>query len=126
MRIRTIWELGLRVRDRRLELDWSQAQLADRVGVTRQWIMNLEQGNAGASLGQVLQVLEVMRLDLHIRNRRPRNSTGDASRPRRSVSYDDVAMFLDEVLQRTRDPEPEDERDEPPPQRTPLRRREPE
>jgi HTH-type transcriptional regulator/antitoxin HipB len=125
MRIRTIWELGLRVRDRRLELGWSQAQLADRVGVTRQWIMNLEQGNAGAALGQVLQVLEVMRLDLHIRNRRSRSSTGDTSRPRRSVSYDDVAAFLDEVLQRTRDPEHENEPSEPP-QRTPLRRREPE
>lgn len=121
MRIRTLVELGLRVRDRRLEIGMSQAQLADRVGVSRQWVMNLEQGNAGAALGQVMQVLDILRLDMHLRDRRTGTPTGEPRGPRRSVSYDDVAAFLDEVLARTRDPGPEDHE---PPRRTPLRRRE--
>ncbi|HEX6039333.1 helix-turn-helix domain-containing protein [Longimicrobium sp.] len=119
MRIRTLLELGLRVRDRRLEMGMSQAQLADRVGVSRQWVVNLERGNAGAALGQVMQVLDILKLDMHLRDRRTGRRTGEPRGPRRSVSYDDVAAFLDEVLSRTRDPEPEDGE---PHQRTPLRR----
>lgn len=124
MRIGTLVELGLRVRDRRRELGMSQTQLADRVGVTRQWVMNLEQGNAGAALGQVLQVLDILKMNLHLRDRRTGTPTGERRGPRRNVSYDDVAAFLDEVLSRTRDPEPDHPDDAPPP-RTPLRRLEP-
>jgi transcriptional regulator with XRE-family HTH domain len=137
MRIRTIWELGLRIRDRRLELGWSQAELADRVGTTRQWVVNLELGNPGAALGQVLQTMEVLGLRMDVRDRRRRNNPdGAPPRRRRNVTYDDVRSFLDEVVERARDPEAHDplpggglsaHDDVPlgePPPRTPLRRRE--
>lgn len=109
MRVRTIWELGLRIRDRRLELGWSQAKLADRVGTTRQWVVNLEMGNAGAALGQVLQTMEILGLRMDVRDRRSRKSA-DGSPPRRryNVTYDDVRSFLDEVVERARDPEGHD------------------
>jgi putative transcriptional regulator len=100
MQVRTIWEVGLLIRDRRLELGWSQAQLADRLGVTRQWVMSLEQGNAGAALGQVLQAMLVLGLVVDVRERRTRKGPGP--RPRRNVTYDDVSSYLDEVVERAR------------------------
>ncbi|HLM69127.1 MAG TPA: helix-turn-helix domain-containing protein [Longimicrobium sp.] len=100
MQVRTIWEVGLLIRDRRLELGWSQAQLADRLGVTRQWVMSLEQGNAGAALGQVLQAMLVLGLVVDVRECRTRKGSG---RPRRNVTYDDVSSYLDEVVKRARD-----------------------
>jgi HTH-type transcriptional regulator / antitoxin HipB len=135
MRIRTIWELGLRIRDRRLELGWSQAQLADRLGTTRQWVVNLEQGNPGAALGQVLQALAVLGLNLDVRGRRTRKDPGDASpRRARTVTDEEFRTLLDLILERARDPEasahdpplpgdPGAPLDQLPP-RTPLRRRE--
>jgi putative transcriptional regulator len=130
MQVRTIWEVGLLIRDRRLELGWSQAQLADRLGVTRQWVMSLEQGNAGAALGQVLQAMLVLGLVVDVRERRTRKGSG--GKPRRNVTYDDVSSYLDEVVRRARDGGARDPLDddadgsnpaegEAPP-RTPLRR----
>lgn len=112
MKIRSVQELGLRIRDRRQALGWSQARLADEVGATRQWIMSLERGNAGAALGQVMNVLAVLRLDLHVRE------PGATSQPgaHHSTSSEDAAALLNTVLQRTRDPS---DRMLP---RTPLRR----
>lgn len=136
MRVRTIWEMGLRIRDRRLELGWSQAQLADRLGTTRQWVNSLEQGNPGAALGQVLQAIEVLGLRLDVRDRR-RKGAEAPSRRSREMSDDEFYSYLDEVVRRAREPE-DDTSDpepggsgtstpEPPldplPPRTPLRRR---
>ncbi|HLS83014.1 MAG TPA: helix-turn-helix domain-containing protein [Steroidobacter sp.] len=61
---RTVRELGALMRDRRLELELSQEQLADLLGVQREWVIRLEAGNEGAELGLVLQTFEVLRLDL--------------------------------------------------------------
>jgi HTH-type transcriptional regulator/antitoxin HipB len=104
MKIRSLEDLGLRVRDRRLELDWSQGELAEKVGVSRQWVASLERGKPGSALGQVLQVLSVLGLDLEVRPRRPR--TG--ARPRLSagptLTDADVHLLLDDVLDRHRVP----------------------
>ena len=135
MRVRTIWELGLRIRDRRLELGWSQAKLADRVGTTRQWVVNLEMGNAGAALGQVLQTMEILGLRMDVRDRSRKSADGAPPKRRGNVTYDDIRSFLDEVVERARNPEGHDPLpdgdtsasaaplNELPP-RTPLRRRE--
>lgn len=134
MRVRTIWEMGLRIRDRRLEMGWSQAKLADRLGTTRQWVVSLEQGNPGAALGQVLQAMEILGLRMDVRDRSRRSADGAPPKRRHNVTYDDVRSFLDEVVERARNPEGHDPLDggtsaadaplnELPP-RTPLRRRE--
>jgi HTH-type transcriptional regulator/antitoxin HipB len=66
VRFTTPRELGLRVRDRRLQLGWSQAGLAKRVGMTRQWVIALEKGSAGAALGTVLRTLSELGLVLDV------------------------------------------------------------
>jgi HTH-type transcriptional regulator / antitoxin HipB len=60
-------ELGLRLRDRRLELRLTQVALAERIGVARSWVIRVERGNAGAEIGLVLKALAALGLDLDVR-----------------------------------------------------------
>ncbi len=57
MRIRNAREIGALVRENRLKLKWSQADLAEHVGVSRLWIVLLEKGKPTAHLGLVLRTL---------------------------------------------------------------------
>ena len=67
MLIHNARELGLRMRDQRLELGLSQAALAKRVGVSRSWVIQAERGNAGAEIGLVLRALAALGLELDVR-----------------------------------------------------------
>ena len=64
MRIRNAKEIGAFVRENRLKLKLSQAQLAERVGVSRLWIVNLEKGKSTAQLDLVLRTLDILGLSL--------------------------------------------------------------
>jgi HTH-type transcriptional regulator/antitoxin HipB len=66
MQINSIRDLSAAVRGRRLNLGLSQAQLAARVGVSRQWVGEFEAGKPTAELGLVLRLLHTLdlRLDL--------------------------------------------------------------
>lgn len=66
MHVRTPMEIGLLIRDRRRQLRLSQTELAERVGVGRQWIIAIEQGKARAELGLVLRTLAGLELRLSI------------------------------------------------------------
>ncbi|MGI8406021.1 MAG: helix-turn-helix domain-containing protein [Thermomicrobiales bacterium] len=49
--------LGEMVRARRLQLNWTQEDLAERVGKTQRWVSNLELGNVGQSRIATLKAL---------------------------------------------------------------------
>lgn len=66
MRIRTAIDIGLVIRDHRRKLGLDQRVLADRVGVSRQWIVEIEKGKPRAEIGLVLRTLETLGLDLII------------------------------------------------------------
>jgi HTH-type transcriptional regulator/antitoxin HipB len=55
MYLRTPLEIGLYVRERRKQLQWTQGVLAEKVGVSRQWIGELEAGKERVELGLVLK-----------------------------------------------------------------------
>jgi len=59
-------DLGQAVRERRLALALSQQALADRVGVSRQWVVGLEQGKPRGELGLVLRVVRALDLQLRL------------------------------------------------------------
>jgi HTH-type transcriptional regulator/antitoxin HipB len=67
MLIRNARELGLRMRDQRLELGLSQAALATRIGVSRSWIIQIEGGNSGAEIGLVLKAFAALGLAFDVR-----------------------------------------------------------
>lgn len=66
MHIRSPRDLGLVVRAERRAQEMTQAELAARAGVTREWIVGLEKGNRGAEVGRVLQVLGALRLAVYV------------------------------------------------------------
>jgi y4mF family transcriptional regulator len=60
MRLRTPADFAAIIRDRRLKLGLNQASLARKVGVGRQWIVELEGGKPGAPLDLVLRTMDAL------------------------------------------------------------------
>jgi HTH-type transcriptional regulator / antitoxin HipB len=64
--LRNLKDLGAAIRERRRQLGLDQKALAARVGVSRQWIVEVEHGKPRAAVGLVLQTLEALGLQLGI------------------------------------------------------------
>ena len=61
--LRTVRDLGAAVRRARRETGLSQQALADRAGVSRQWLSRVEAGKGpSAEMGKVLDVLAALGL----------------------------------------------------------------
>ncbi len=60
MRLRTPIEIGLAIRERRRALGLDQKALADRIGVSRQWVIEMERGKRRAELWLVLRALDAL------------------------------------------------------------------
>ena len=76
MLVRTPADLGAVIRDRRKQLKLDQATFAKQIGVSRQWVIEIERGHARAELGLVLRAVDALniRLDASIdqtNDRRP-------------------------------------------------------
>ena len=64
VRIQTPEDVGRAIRARRTELGLDQGSLARRVGVSRQWIVEMEQGKPRAEVGLLLRTLSALRLEV--------------------------------------------------------------
>ncbi len=64
MRVRTAVDIGALIRDRRIKLGLKQQALADKVGVSRQWLIEVEKGKPRAELGLVLRTIEELGVSL--------------------------------------------------------------
>ena len=64
MKIRSVEELGEAIRTRRKELHYTQAFLAEFTGFSVSFISDVERGKATAEIGQTLQLLMILGLDL--------------------------------------------------------------
>jgi HTH-type transcriptional regulator/antitoxin HipB len=64
MRIRTPTDLGAAIRDRRTKLGLGQATLAQEVGVSRQWIVEVEKGKPRAEVGLLLRTIQALGIAL--------------------------------------------------------------
>jgi len=60
MLVRTPTELGAIIRDNRKRLGLDQSTLAKRIGVSRQWVIEIEHGHPRAALGLVLRALDAL------------------------------------------------------------------
>lgn len=101
VRLRTAREIGLRIRDRRMHLGLSQAELAERVGMTRQWVIGLEKGAPGAALGTVLRTLAELglALDISAPHQGPQSSALTSAR---QVPVEQIRNHVDSVGSRGR------------------------
>ncbi|GMU23308.1 MAG: hypothetical protein AMXMBFR13_33870 [Phycisphaerae bacterium] len=64
MLIRTPTDLGAVIRARRRELGWDQQTLAKKIGVSRQWVIEIEKGKPRAEVGLVLRALNALGVSL--------------------------------------------------------------
>jgi len=53
-------QLGLRIRQRRLDLAWSQSELAQRSGVSRRFLLQIEAGEGNASLLRLAELAQAL------------------------------------------------------------------
>jgi HTH-type transcriptional regulator/antitoxin HipB len=81
-------DVGALVRDARSRLGWTQAELCERLGVSRPWLVDIERGRHDrAEMGKVLRLLAAVGVELRAR-------PVDRSAPKRDFDLD---AFLDEV-----------------------------
>ena len=66
MQIRNMRDLGAAVRAERRKLGLSQAALAERAGVGRDWVIGLEKGKPTAEVGLVLRALRSLGLAIQL------------------------------------------------------------
>ncbi len=62
MHARTVRDLGGAIRGRRRALGWTQGQLAQHAGVTRQWVSAMEKGKPTAEIAPILRSLAALGL----------------------------------------------------------------
>jgi HTH-type transcriptional regulator/antitoxin HipB len=66
MQIRTASDIGALIRDQRKKQQLDQADLAQKVGVNRRWVLEVERGKPRAEIGLVLKTLDALGLTLLI------------------------------------------------------------
>lgn len=62
--LKTPADIGALIKDRRRSLGLDQAELAERIGVGRLWVNQVERGKPGASMGLVLRALTAVGIEL--------------------------------------------------------------
>ena len=95
MIVRAPRDLGLLVREARRSQRLTQAHLAAKAGVSRDWVSALERGNSGAEFGRVLRTVNALELRLDV-------SPGSTPSPRAKAS----AARLDDIVANARTPSP--------------------
>ena len=71
MLVRAPADLGAIIRERRRQLKLDQAAFAKRIGVSRQWVIEIERGHARAELALVLRALDALNIQLDTSIGRP-------------------------------------------------------
>lgn len=103
MPIHTVGELGAAIRHRRRQLNWDQQSLAERVGVSRQWIVEIEAGKPRAEIGLLLRTLRALDLQLEIAlEGSPSQGEGMASPVEGRRRDLDLDFDIDAVIERAR------------------------
>jgi len=93
MHLRTPKDIGLIIRDRRRARSLSQQRLADLVGVSRQWIVDIEHGKPRVELVLVLRTLQVLDVRLAVLGSEPRED---------AAPLPEAAIDIDAIIDRAR------------------------
>lgn len=79
MRVRTPTDLGAAIRDRRTKLGLGQGALAEKVGVSRQWIVEVEKGKPRAEIGLLLRTIQALGIALMAEMTAPARKSGGSA-----------------------------------------------
>jgi y4mF family transcriptional regulator len=110
MKVQSPQDLGILVREERKKQGWTQAELADRVGVKPLWISAFERGKTTAQIGLVFRTIKALGLNLSVGKAEKPGGVGavidleNLVQPRRQVPDEIIAHpaeSLDEAIGRT-------------------------
>ncbi|MCU0672402.1 MAG: helix-turn-helix domain-containing protein [Myxococcota bacterium] len=104
MLARTPEDLGSLVREHRLARAMTQAQLAQAIGTSRQWVVDLERGKPTLALGLVLRAVTAVGLSLRVETGSSSAAPLESSSSAVSLDPALAAIDLDAVLARARRP----------------------
>lgn len=90
MKIRTPTDLGAIIRDSRIKLGLDQKSLADRIGVSREWIVEIEKGKPRAEIGLALRAINALSIVLDARPETPPPKEGSARSADTPVDIDSI------------------------------------
>lgn len=93
MVLRTPIDFGYLIRDRRRQRSLSQQHLADMVGVSRQWVVDIERGKPRAELALVLRTLNVLDIGLEVAGTVPAVE---------APAIPEASIDLDSIIERAR------------------------
>lgn len=93
----TVRTLGVAIRDARRGAGLTQQQLADRSGVTRQWVIQLELGKANPTFENLRAVCDVLDLTMHLHPSKV-DAAGTLAGEPLGAALEDVD--LDEIIER--------------------------
>jgi HTH-type transcriptional regulator/antitoxin HipB len=92
MLVKTPHDVGALIRERRKQKGLDQQALARSVGVSRKWIVEVEQGKPGAALGLILRTLAELGISLEISP-----STSSAKPKKAASSSHDLDALIDSL-----------------------------
>jgi HTH-type transcriptional regulator / antitoxin HipB len=86
-------DIGRVIREQRRHLGLDQQELANRVGVSRQWIVEIEHGKPRAEIGLVLKTINALKLEINIVPHRrsgasPGSQLADSRKGARDIDID--------------------------------------
>jgi len=88
MLIRTPADLGALIRDYRRRRGLDQLALAKKIGVSRQWVVEIEKGKPRAEVGLILRALDVLGVPLSVDDKK-------AARRGEDVAGADIDRIID-------------------------------
>lgn len=94
MIIRTPAELGTLIRNTRQKLRLDQASLSKKIGVSRLWLNEIEQGKPRAEIGLVLRTLAALNITL----------SAATAEKRKTPQDDENAVDIDKIILAARAP----------------------
>ncbi|GCD54213.1 helix-turn-helix domain-containing protein [Acetobacter pasteurianus] len=65
MQMKSSYEAGICIREARKAKGWTQAKFAERMDVTRQWVIRTEKGNDSAELGLIMKAFCILGINLN-------------------------------------------------------------
>ena len=90
MRIRTTTDLGAIIRDSRIKLGLDQKTLATKIGVGREWVVEIEKGKPRAHIGLVLRAINALGIALEARPEKTNLKEGAAPSADTPVDIDSI------------------------------------
>ncbi len=97
MLIRNPTDLGAFIRERRMKLGLDQAELAEKAGTSRKWLIEVERGKPRAAIGLILRTLRSLEISVDLQADSLEEASSARSGSVTRVQTPDIQSILDSL-----------------------------